>query len=147
MEIWSKFHKFEPKNHVNFWLVAIGGCASEMPQLVECPKIWCPDDYGTYIKKLPRRYSVFSIKNFRYEPDQIWQNRVAWCKKFDIFKVVWEKLWPGWSIKFCFYASTIRYWLEEHILSYFIVIYLKNQGKFWPKFRIFDWLLGWGCAS
>ena len=79
--------------------------------------------------------SSFSKKTiFRYGPET--ENLAkwgSWCKNV-IFKSIGEKIWPEWSIKSCFYAPTIRYSLEERTLSYFIIIYLKNEGKF-TKFR------------
>ena len=97
---------------------------------------WCPDDYRTHIKKLPRAYSPFLKR--KKNPVQAWDWKsgkiVFVMQKIDIFKAIWEKMWPEWSIKSCFYAPTIKYSLEERILSYFIIIYPKNQGKF-AKFR------------
>ena len=73
MEIWSKFHKFEPKNHVNFWLVAIGGCASKMPQIASTSGM-SQNDVQIIMEHIsknylgdPRRFQ--KKKLFRYEPE------------------------------------------------------------------------------
>ena len=82
---------------------------------------------------VPRRFRKKKISGTGLRL-KIWQNSVYDATFCDIFKAIWQKIWPEWSIKSCFYAPTIKYSLEECILSYFIILYLKNQGKF-AKFR------------